>query len=76
MAKKSMVERDKKRMRLAAQYAEKREALKAIAKVQGATEAREAAAELGSQPDPQPLRGVGSSARLLSQAQDEPYRAP
>jgi len=31
MAKKSMVERDKKRMRLAAQYAEKREALKAIA---------------------------------------------
>ncbi|MBK0401186.1 30S ribosomal protein S14 [Limibaculum sp. M0105] len=31
MAKKSMVERDKKRTRLAAQYAEKRAALKAIA---------------------------------------------
>ncbi|MCL5775823.1 30S ribosomal protein S14 [Limibaculum sp. FT325] len=31
MAKKSMVERDKKRIRLAAQYAEKRAALKAIA---------------------------------------------
>ena len=32
MAKKSMIERDKKRMRLAAQYAEKRAALKEIAK--------------------------------------------
>jgi small subunit ribosomal protein S14 len=31
MAKKSMVERDRKRMRLAAKYAEKRAALKAIA---------------------------------------------
>jgi small subunit ribosomal protein S14 len=37
MAKKSVIERNKKRMRMSAQYAEKRAALKAIAKDQDAS---------------------------------------
>ncbi|MEK9677986.1 MAG: 30S ribosomal protein S14 [Rhodospirillaceae bacterium] len=37
MAKKSVIERNKKRMRMSAQYAEKRAALKAIAKDQNAS---------------------------------------
>ena len=40
-----------------------------------APEAGQAAAQLVADPHPQPLRGDGPSARLLSQAEDEPDRA-
>jgi hypothetical protein len=71
MAKKSAVNRNEMVKALVAKYADKRAALKAL---RGAPQAGAAAAQLGAEPHPQPLRGDRSSARLLSQAQDEPDR--
>ncbi len=84
MAKKSAIEKNKRRQKLVAKYAAKREALKAVTTNQEASmeerfraqlQLAELPAQLLQGSRPQPLRGDGSSARLLSQAEDEPYRA-
>ena len=88
MAKKSAVNRNEMVKALVAKYADKRAALKATAnneslpleerfeaRLKLAQLPRNQPAQLGRQPDSQPLRSDGPSAGLLSQAQDEPYRA-
>ena len=73
MAKKSAVETNNRRRKLVKQYAAKRAALKAIANerepaagraLRAPPEAGRAAAQLGQDPHPQPLRSDGPSARL------------
>jgi hypothetical protein len=83
MAKTSSVEKNKRRRKLAAQYAGKRRALKAIVmdqKLRWKSASRLSsssppAAQRRQDPHPQPLRSDRPSARLLSQAQDVAYRA-
>ena len=76
MAKTSSVEKNNRRRKLVKQYANKRAKLKAIIQnketshrgaLRRAAEACRAAAQLRQEPDPQPLRGYGPSACLLSQ---------
>ena len=85
MAKKSSIEKNNRRRKLAKSMSGRRARLKAIARDKDkAMEERFAAslklAELprnsSRHPHPQSLRGDRPSARLLSQAQDEPHRAP
>ena len=79
MAKKSSIEKNNRRRKMAKQYAGKRARLKAIAQNKSAAmeerfEAQlklaAAAAQFGAHAHPQPLRGDGPSACLLPQDQD------
>ena len=84
MAKKSSIEKNKRRGKLVKQYRRQarapsrrrqRRATSAGRALRGAPEAGGAAAQLLADPHPQPLRGHGPPARLLPQAQDVPDRA-
>ena len=84
MAKKSSIEKNNRRMRLAKQYAAKRTKLKAAAVDPNLGDQERFAARLkltelprnsSPQSGAQPLRDHRPSARQLPQAQDEPHRA-
>ena len=84
MAKTSSIEKNKRAPKLVKQYAGKRARFKAIANdeslddggaLRGAPQAGRAAAQLGADPRPQPLRAHRPPARLLSQVEDVAYRA-
>ena len=70
MAKKAMIEREKKRERLVARYAAKRAELKEIA----TDESKPMEERFKARSAAQPLPAYGASARLLPQAQDQPDR--
>src|SRR5579885_3519823 len=83
MAKKSSIEKNKRRMKLVKQNAARRLRLKEEASDQSLTMEERFAAriklaslpEFGSLAGPQPLRGHGARAGLLPQAQDVAHRA-
>ena len=66
MAKKSAVEKNKRRAQLIAKYADKRAALKAIAR----DNSYPAEERFAARPAAQPMRNHGPAAGLLSQVQD------
>ena len=84
MAKKSSIEKNKRRRQMAKSFAGRRSRLKAIVndktkpmeeRFHGLPEACRIAAQFVEDAHPQSLRGDRSSARLLPQAEDVAYRA-
>ena len=84
MAKKSSIEKNNRRKRLAKKYSGRRQRLKAIAmdKTKPMEERFAATMKMAELPRnsspnryPQPLRDHGAAARGLSQAQAQPHRA-